>query len=145
MRRMQVVGFYPHQIAEWGQEATLTICPQRSCIPERLVVSDLARDCLVTGLRVSNVLVFCDVLPSWAFGLPALEVPWRGPLLDPPSRAELTIRAEYRKPRRPWLSGSRAARKVARVKWWKREAGRKPGVFRASLICATSETGVGIQ
>lgn len=124
--RLQVVAFYPVQATHWGEHLTLTVCPQRTVFPERLVLaSQCQRDYAVERLSIGVTTV--GPLRAW-------------PALRPPMYAALEIRARYVAPARPWLRGSRAARKAGRVRFWRAEQRRKPCTFYASLICQAASS-----
>jgi len=134
---LQVVAFYPWRAKRWGERQTLMVTPQRPCRPFRLVAGEgAARDYLILGLNIACQEIFGGAyVPASLFTAPSLMPNWHSPLLRESTRAELEVLASYVAPRSPWLRGSRAARKAARVRFWRREAARLPAEFACALLC----------
>lgn len=136
---LQVVGFYPERVNWWGDELTLMVTPQRAVLPFRLVVmSNAARDYAVLSVRIDHIELLNHEAPAVLFIAPSMAN-FRGPPLYPSGRATLRVRADYTRPRRPWLRGSRAERKRQRARFWRLEAKRAPGLFQAVLLCEDGE------
>lgn len=119
-------------LRRWGEQWTLTGYCDRQVVAERLIVS--SPDYLVESLEIGSDELLRWPVDSAFFTLPALPVPLNCAVV-PRMPVRLRVRSYYRKPARPWFTGSRAERKAKRRRFWLREPFRQPSILNAALVC----------